>query len=60
MDFVVGSSVVIEVKAIEAIAPVHHVQALTYLRFSGKRLCLLLNFNVANMKEGIRRIVLDL
>lgn len=60
MDFVVGSSVVVEVKAIEAIAPVHHAQALTYLRFSGKHLCLLLNFNVANMKEGIRRIVLDL
>jgi GxxExxY protein len=57
LDIIVNSTVIIEVKAIEAIAPVHMAQVLSYLKLSDKWLGFLLNFNVPVMKEGIRRIV---
>lgn len=58
LDFLVGNSVVVELKAIEAIAPVHEAIVLTYLRLSRCKLGLLMNFNVATMKDGVRRYVL--
>jgi GxxExxY protein len=58
LDLLVANSVVVEVKAIEAIAPVHEAQLLTYLRLGGWRIGLLINFNVAILKQGIRRKIL--
>jgi GxxExxY protein len=58
VDILVGNIVPVEVKAIEALAPVHDAQLLTYLRLGGWRVGLLINFNVAVLKDGIhRRIV---
>jgi hypothetical protein len=56
LDLLVLKRVVVEVKAIETIAPVHNAQVLSYLRLGGFRLGYLLNFNVALMKDGIFRI----
>lgn len=56
-DLVVEEQVIVEIKSIDAVAPVHRKQLLTYLRLSGKRLGLLINFNVALIKDGITRIV---
>jgi len=58
LDFLVSKSVVVEVKAVEALAPVHEAQLLTYMRLGGWRVGLLVNFNVAVLKQGIRRRVL--
>ena len=58
LDIVVDDAVVIEVKAVERLLPVHEAQLLTYLRLSGKRVGLVLNFNVAMLKQGIIRKVL--
>ena len=57
MDLVVEDAVVVEIKATEEIAPVHSAQLLTYLKSSGKRLGLLINFNVPVLKNGLKRIV---
>jgi len=57
VDLLVEGKLIIEVKAVEALAEIHFVQVLTYLRLSNLRLALLLNFNVVHMKDGIRRIV---
>ena len=57
LDIIVEDLVILELKAIEAILPVHEAQLMTYLRLTGKPLGLLLNFNVAHMKDGIRRKV---
>ncbi len=59
VDFLVANSVVIETKAVEAIAPVHEAQLLTYMRLGGWKVGLLINFNVLVLKTGIRRKVLD-
>jgi GxxExxY protein len=56
-DIVVEDLVVIEIKSVEQVAPVHVKQLLTYLRLMDKRLGLLINFNVALIKNGITRIV---
>jgi GxxExxY protein len=58
MDMLVGERLVVEVKAVESLLPVHSAQVLTYLKLSGLRLGLLLNFNVPLLKQGIRRLVL--
>ena len=58
MDFLVDGRVVLELKAVDGIAPVHEAIVLTYLRLSGCRLGLLINFNVVTLKEGVRRFVL--
>jgi GxxExxY protein len=55
-DLIINDKVIIEVKAVEFLAPVHKRQLLTYLRLADKRLGLLLNFNVYMIKEGIVRI----
>jgi GxxExxY protein len=57
VDLLVEGKLIIEVKAVEALAEIHFAQVLTYLRLSNLRLALLLNFNVVHMKDGIRRIV---
>ncbi len=57
VDLLVEESVIVEVKSVETILPIHEAQLLTYLRLSGKRIGLLLNFNVAHMRHGIRRRV---
>lgn len=57
IDLLVEDSVVVEVKAIQQLLPLHEVQLLTYLRFAGKRLGLLLNFHTALMRDGVRRVV---
>ena len=57
MDFCVENAVIVEVKAVDAIAPVHIAQVLTYLRLSGRQIGLILNFNVTRMREGIKRLI---
>ena len=59
-DLLVNDKVIVEVKSIEALHPVHKKQVLTYLQFADKRLGLLINFNVALIKDGIVRLVNDL
>jgi GxxExxY protein len=56
-DLIVEDTVIVEVKAIEALAPVHRKQLLTYLKLSKKRLGLLINFDVVLIRDGIKRIV---
>ena len=56
-DIIVENLVLVELKSIEALAPVHYKQVQTYLKLSGLRLGLLINFNVALIKDGIHRIV---
>jgi GxxExxY protein len=57
MDIVVAGMVVIEVKAIEKMIPIHEAQLLTYLKLSGYPIGLLINFNVPLIRDGIRRMV---
>ena len=56
-DVMIGNKVIIELKSIEALAPVHYKQVQTYLKLTGCKLGLLVNFNVALIKDGIHRIV---
>ena len=58
MDMVVANSLVIELKTVERLLPVHDAQLLTYLKLSGHETGLLLNFNTPVLKDGIRRMVL--
>lgn len=60
IDLFVESVVVIEIKSVERLIPIHEAQLLTYLKLSDKRLGLLLNFNVLHMKDGIKRMVHNL
>lgn len=55
LDFVVSSTVILELKSIERLAPVHEAQLMTYLRLSGLPVGLLINFNVSRLKDGILR-----
>jgi GxxExxY protein len=59
LDILVGDSVIVEVKAVDQLAPIHHAQVLSYLRLCGKRVGLLINFHVPVLKEGLKRIVND-
>lgn len=58
LDLLVAGCVVVEVKSVEALAPVHDAQLLTYLKLGGWRVGLLINFNVAVLKSGIHRKIL--
>ena len=58
IDLLVEDEVIVELKAVESILPVHEAQILTYLKLSGKQIGLLLNFNTKLLKDGIRRFVL--
>ncbi len=57
LDFLVESKVIIEVKSVEALADIHIAQVLTYLRLSKSKVGLLINFNVKQLKEGIKRLI---
>ncbi len=56
-DLIVEDKVIVEIKSVESLAPVHRKQLLTYLRLADKRLGLLINFHVVLIKDGISRIV---
>jgi len=58
IDIIVENSVVLELKVVDCINPVHEAQILTYMKFSDKTLGLLINFNVTVLKNGIKRFVL--
>jgi GxxExxY protein len=58
VDILVGGAVAVEVKSIQALAPVHDAQLLTYLRLGGWRVGLLINFNVVVLKDGIHRKIM--
>jgi GxxExxY protein len=58
LDLLVEDRVIVEIKAIDALASIHSAQLLTYLRFSGARLGYLINFNTVLLKNGLRRLVL--
>jgi GxxExxY protein len=57
LDLLVQDRVVVELKCVDALLPIHKAQLLTYLRLANKPLGLLLNFNVVHMRDGIRRIL---
>lgn len=58
LDLVVADSVIVEVKAIDRLAPIHLAQVISYLRLTRLRVALLINFNVPVLKEGVKRVVL--
>jgi len=57
IDLIVAGLVIIEIKSVEALAPIHEAQLLTYLKLTGVKIGLLINFNVVVLKSGIRRLV---
>jgi GxxExxY protein len=58
LDIVVENTVVVELKSVETLLPIHHAQLLTYLKLSDYKVGLLINFNVKLLKDGIKRILL--
>lgn len=59
LDIVVNKSLILELKTVEKLLPIHEAQLLTYLRLSGLKTGLLLNFNTAVLRDGIKRMVLN-
>jgi len=57
LDLLVQDLVIVELKAVEQLMPIHQAQLLAYLKLSGKRVGLLINFNVLHLKDGIKRMV---
>lgn len=57
IDLIVADQVIVEIKCVEAINPVHKSQLLSYMRLSGRRVGLLINFHVEHLRDGIRRMV---
>ena len=60
IDLIVNSKVILEIKSVEALADVHYKQLLTYLKLSGCKLGLLINFNTSKIDENIKRVVNNL
>lgn len=58
IDLLVENEIIIELKSVEELAPIHQAQILTYMKLSQKQLGLLINFNVTQLKKGIKRFVL--
>ena len=58
VDLFVEGQIVVELKSVEELIPVHEAQVLTYLKLTGKRIGLLINFNVPVLKDGLQRIIL--
>ena len=58
LDFLVAGKLILELKTVERFEPIHTAQVLTYLRLTGLRLALLINFNVSILRDGIKRIIL--
>jgi GxxExxY protein len=59
MDLVVGEALIVELKAVDALAPIHTAQMISYLKATHCQLGLLINFNVQILKDGIRRVILS-
>jgi GxxExxY protein len=59
IDLLVEGRIVVELKSVESLAPIHEAIILTYLRLSGHRIGLLINFNVAVLKDGVRRFIVS-
>jgi GxxExxY protein len=59
LDLIVQNQVLVELKAVQTLEPIHEAQVLTYLRLSGLSVALLINFNVARLTQGVKRIVLS-
>jgi GxxExxY protein len=57
LDLLVEEKVIVEIKSVQALTDVHTAQVLTYLKLSGCKLGLLVNFNVARLKDGLKRLV---
>jgi GxxExxY protein len=57
IDFLVENCVIVELKAVEKLLPLHLAQVLTYLKLSGHRVALLINFNVPHLRDGVRRVM---
>ena len=57
IDLLVENAVIVELKAVERVLPIHEAQLLSYLKLSGKKLGLLLNFNVVHFRNGIKRMM---
>ncbi len=57
IDLLVENSVIVELKAVESIHPIHEAQVISYLKLSGKKAGLLINFNVKLLKNGVKRLV---
>ena len=60
LDLLVERAVIVELKAVDQLEPIHHAQLITYLRLSGYKVGLLMNFNVAVLHKGIRRLLLNI
>jgi GxxExxY protein len=58
IDLIVENSIIVELKSVDKILPIHEAQLLTYIKLSGVKIGLLINFNVTKLKEGIKRFVL--
>lgn len=59
LDLLVGYRLIVELKAVDRLAPIHSAQIISYLRMTNRRLGLLINFNVPVLKEGIKRVVVS-
>lgn len=57
IDLLVQDAVILELKAVEKLVPLHHAQLLSYLKLSGKEVGLLINFNVVHLRDGIKRLI---
>jgi GxxExxY protein len=57
LDLLVEDQVIVEIKAVEQLAPIHQAQLLSYLKISGRKVGLLINFNVQILKNGIKRLI---
>jgi len=57
MDILVKDALIVELKAVDSLAPIHKAQTISYLKATGLKLALLINFNVPVLKEGIKRII---
>jgi GxxExxY protein len=57
VDYIVEDCLVVEIKCVEVVLPVHRAQVLSYLRLTGHKLGLLLNFNVPHLRDGIHRVI---
>ena len=59
IDVLVENQIIVELKSVEALAPIHSAQLLTYLRLTNRRIGLLINFNVVVLKDGVKRLIND-
>lgn len=59
LDMLVNDAVVVELKSVQSLEPIHEAQLLTYLKLSERKLGLLINFNVKVLRQGVKRIVLN-